>query len=76
MKNNLPGRLFKLKELETVTAWIAGSKHPSETVFFTQIVYTLSHKQRLWDYWDKRGMHFYFQEIELPFKLNHDVTPF
>lgn len=72
----LPGRLFKLDEMETDKVWIAGSKHPSERDFFIQIVTNLKHKQRLWDNWDKGGMHFYFLEIDLPARLNKDETPF
>jgi len=72
----IEGRMYNPEELETQTAWIAGSKHKSEQVFFHQIVYKLQHKQRLWDFWSKNGIDYFFIEIEIPFRLNKETAPF
>lgn len=72
----MKGKKFDTKNLDKSTAWIAGSKLPGESYFFTQIVYTLKHKQHLWDYWLNNGLDFYFEEVEIFTTVKKDYIPF
>lgn len=67
---------IEIENLETQKAWIVGSKAKEETVFFHQIIYKLSHRQRLWQMFNETQTDFYFMEIDLPFTLKPDYIPF
>lgn len=72
----LEGKLFDVSDLSTQKVWLVGSKLPSDETFHLHLVYSLKHKQRLWDHFSKNGIHFFFTEIEVPYRLNDKTAPF
>lgn len=71
-KNNMPKH--ELPELETKTAWLIGSKLPGEPSFFTQLVFTVAHKQRMWTMFLQNGNDYYITEIQIPFCIKDVVN--
>lgn len=67
---------FEVDELTTERAWIFGYKLRTQDKFDTQLVYTVKHKQKLWDSFSKSNTQFYIIEIDLPVYIKKDVTPF
>lgn len=55
-------------------AWIAGWKVKEQKTFYTDIVYTLSKKQKMWDYFLKNDLDYFFQEIKLPYEIPYIET--
>lgn len=75
-KHSVKAKMFEVKELTTIPAWIVGSKLKIEDTFFTQIVFSLKLKQKLWTHFLGNGMDYYFMEIDLPINLKPETAPF
>lgn len=67
---------WETEQLNTIDAWIVGSKIKEEKIFFHQIVYKLALKQKLWEHFNNNNMDYFFLEIKLPCTINTDNVPF